>query len=120
LPTGWSQWKFWQTSSTATVNGISGGTDVDEFNGTLGDLRTFAGGTATDSGSPVGPADASTAHDAGVSSAAGLPPPGTGSPMGGVGMAASDGGASNNGGAAMGQAGNGVPAPDASAKPCGP
>lgn len=44
LPTGWSGWDFWQYSDTGTVNGISGNVDLDEFNGTLAQLQSFAGG----------------------------------------------------------------------------
>ncbi len=42
LPTGWSSWDFWQYSDTGTVNGISGNVDLDEFNGSLAQLQSFA------------------------------------------------------------------------------
>ena len=52
MPTGWSAWAFWQHSDTGTVAGISGNVDLDEYNGTLAQLQTFAGGggTAPDGG----------------------------------------------------------------------
>jgi lysozyme len=46
LPTGWSNWDFWQYSDTGTVNGISGNVDLDEFNGSLAQLQSFAGGAS--------------------------------------------------------------------------
>jgi lysozyme len=51
LPTGWSTWDFWQDADNGTVAGISGAVDTDEYNGTLAQLQTFAGGgTASDGG----------------------------------------------------------------------
>ncbi len=38
MPSGWTNWTFWQDSDNGTVNGISGGTDTDVFNGTMADL----------------------------------------------------------------------------------
>ena len=38
MPDGWSNWRFWQTSSTGAVAGIDGPVDINEFNGTLGEL----------------------------------------------------------------------------------
>src|SRR5207245_9703027 len=73
MPVGWSQWKFWQTSSTGSVSGITGAVDLDEFNGTLADLMSFggaAGGTGRAAGTPQasdaggGPSDASASGDA--------------------------------------------------------
>lgn len=68
MPSNWAHWKFWQSSSTGSVAGISGNVDVDEFNGTLADLVKFNGGGTTpadagthDGGSP----DGGVAHDAG-------------------------------------------------------
>jgi lysozyme len=54
LPTGWSNWNFWQYSQSGTVNGISGNVDMDYFNGSMDQLQAFAGSSATsqpDSGS---------------------------------------------------------------------
>jgi lysozyme len=62
MPSGWSTWKFWQNSDTGLVSGISGAVDLDEFDGTLADLTSFAaaersdaGGGPLDSGSNEGP-----------------------------------------------------------------
>ena len=48
IPDPWTQWLFWQDSSTGSVDGIPGATlDVDLFAGTLADLQGFTfGGTA--------------------------------------------------------------------------
>jgi lysozyme len=43
LPSAWSSWKLWQYSDTGSVNGIVGDVDLDEFNGDLAALKTFAG-----------------------------------------------------------------------------
>lgn len=40
----WSRWDFWQYSETGRVPGITGGVDMDLFNGTLEDLRALASG----------------------------------------------------------------------------
>ncbi len=40
----WTDWAFWQYSSTGTVPGISGNVDLDRFNGTMEDLVRLAGG----------------------------------------------------------------------------
>jgi len=39
----WTDWTFWQYSSTGTVAGISGNVDMDRFNGSEADLATFIG-----------------------------------------------------------------------------
>jgi lysozyme len=54
LPTGWTNWVFWQWNDMGTVSGISGAVDTDYFNGTAAQLTAFAGGgaTASDGGSP--------------------------------------------------------------------
>jgi uncharacterized protein (TIGR03382 family) len=39
----WTTWAFWQYTSTGTVNGISGGVDVDRWNGTMAELQGFLG-----------------------------------------------------------------------------
>ncbi|HTJ41596.1 MAG TPA: GH25 family lysozyme [Kofleriaceae bacterium] len=51
LPNAWSDWKFWQYTDAASVSGIPGGVDGDEFNGTLSDLQAWAGGGGSPSGS---------------------------------------------------------------------
>ncbi len=39
LPSGWSQWTFWQWSQSHALKGIDGKVDADKFNG---DARSFA------------------------------------------------------------------------------
>lgn len=38
LPAAWADWKFWQYSSSGSVNGIAGNVDVNRFAGTEEDL----------------------------------------------------------------------------------
>jgi GH25 family lysozyme M1 (1,4-beta-N-acetylmuramidase)/acylphosphatase len=47
MPNSWSHWKFWQDADNGSVPGISGHVDTDKFNGTLADLKAFAGGAAS-------------------------------------------------------------------------
>jgi GH25 family lysozyme M1 (1,4-beta-N-acetylmuramidase) len=43
IPTPWTRWMFWQTSSSGSVPGIPGAAlDLDVFNGSLDQLRAFA------------------------------------------------------------------------------
>jgi lysozyme len=42
-PDPWTSWTMWQYSSTGSIPGISGNVDLDEYNGTLDDLKAFAG-----------------------------------------------------------------------------
>ncbi len=42
-PDPWTTWTMWQYSSTGSVPGIVGNVDLDEYNGTLQDLKVFAG-----------------------------------------------------------------------------
>jgi lysozyme len=65
MPSGWKAWKFWQYSDTGTVNGISGGVDHDEFNGSLADLKAWANPAPPDAGAPPPVKDAGT-HDSGA------------------------------------------------------
>ena len=52
LPAGWSAWRFWQYSATGMIDGVEGAVDLDEFDGTLSELLTFAGqGSGADGGS---------------------------------------------------------------------
>jgi lysozyme len=44
-PDAWSSWLIWQYGDNGTVAGISGGVDVDRFNGTRADLEHFVGTT---------------------------------------------------------------------------
>lgn len=88
MPSGWSDWVFWQYSDNAMYNGIGGGADGDEFNGTLADLIAWADGPQPpDAGAPD-----SGSHDAGREASA--PPP------------TSDGGSTP------------APTPSASSNPC--
>ncbi|HEX2568768.1 MAG TPA: GH25 family lysozyme [Polyangia bacterium] len=41
LPPNWSNWRFWQYTSTGVVSGISGNVDLDRWNGTLADLNAY-------------------------------------------------------------------------------
>jgi lysozyme len=68
MPSAWSDWRFWQKADNGTVAGISGtaNVDLDEFNGSLAELQTFAGGGAdADAGSASG--DGGAVVDAGSS-----------------------------------------------------
>jgi GH25 family lysozyme M1 (1,4-beta-N-acetylmuramidase) len=49
IAAGWATWAFWQYSSSGRVPGIAGNVDLDAFNGSVAELRAFAGG-----GSPPG------------------------------------------------------------------
>lgn len=46
LPDGWSNWDFWQYSDMGSVSGIGATVDLDEFNGSLAQLQSFAGGAS--------------------------------------------------------------------------
>jgi lysozyme len=48
LPAGWSSWTFWQKSDVGTVQGIAGAVDLDEFDGSFGDLVGLAGASGRD------------------------------------------------------------------------
>ncbi|MDP9000035.1 MAG: hypothetical protein M3O46_07990, partial [Myxococcota bacterium] len=50
MPMGWSTWKFWQYSDMGSVVGIAVPVDLDEFDGTLSTLTSFAT-TGADAGS---------------------------------------------------------------------
>jgi GH25 family lysozyme M1 (1,4-beta-N-acetylmuramidase) len=43
VPSGWNNWVFWQFSDQGSVPGIGAAVDLDEFNGSLADLESFAG-----------------------------------------------------------------------------
>jgi lysozyme len=42
MPSGWTDWQFWQNDDSGSVAGIAGNVDTDFFNGTLADLKTHA------------------------------------------------------------------------------
>lgn len=76
----WSAWTFWQYSATGTVAGISGSAnvDLDEFDGTLDDLRAFAAGPASapDGGNSDGGSGSSSDGGVGDGGLAGARPHG--------------------------------------------
>jgi lysozyme len=43
MPPGWTNWKFWQYSGNGIVPGISGGCDVNWFQGSYSELISYAG-----------------------------------------------------------------------------
>lgn len=43
IPKGWAKWDFWQYSEQGNVNGVGGNCDVDRFNSSEDDLRTYVG-----------------------------------------------------------------------------
>lgn len=44
IPAGWSGWTFWQHSDAGRVDGISGGVDLNWFNGGRAELEAFVFG----------------------------------------------------------------------------
>lgn len=51
MPSGWSDWQFWQSSDSGSVPGIAGAADTDLFNGTLAQLQALT----VKAGAPVPP-----------------------------------------------------------------
>lgn len=97
VPTpAWSAWRFWQYSATGTVPGIagSGNVDLDEFDGTVDELRAFAAGAT--------PPDGGSADDGGMS-----PGGSDGGSDGGAAEAHEHGGCSVGGGPGAGSLGGG-------------
>lgn len=41
MPSGWTDWQFWQDADNGNVAGVSGGVDTDFFNGTLPQLQAL-------------------------------------------------------------------------------
>ncbi len=60
-PVPWSNWRFWQWTSSGQVAGISGDVDRDIFNGTLDELRALAQGSAAGDGAGISPRAPETA-----------------------------------------------------------
>ncbi len=63
LPVQWSDWAFFQTSSTGSVAGIGGNVDMNLWNGDYADLEALAGGGGADTcgdGKCVGNEDSDT------------------------------------------------------------
>jgi GH25 family lysozyme M1 (1,4-beta-N-acetylmuramidase) len=52
IAAGWATWAFWQYSSSGRVPGIYDNVDLDAFNGSLEELRAFAGGGAPPGSGP--------------------------------------------------------------------
>ena len=42
MPTGWTNWVFWQSSESGRIAGVSGNVDLDTFNGSMPDLLALA------------------------------------------------------------------------------
>jgi len=68
MPSGWTDWQFWQNDDSGSVAGIGGNVDTDFFNGTLADLKTHAIGapSGTKSAPPAafeGVSDPGAGHD---------------------------------------------------------
>lgn len=60
MPSGWTDWHFWQSSDSGSVPGISGNVDVNFFNGTLAALQTHTlkpAAPSTDAGADAGEDD---------------------------------------------------------------
>ncbi len=59
MPSGWTDWRFWQTSETGSVAGVPGVVDLDLFNGSLAELHALTiqppGAGSTAPGPAVGP-----------------------------------------------------------------
>jgi lysozyme len=47
MPDTWGTWSFWQYSESGSVPGVSGGIDLDVWNGSLSDLQALAKGPST-------------------------------------------------------------------------
>jgi lysozyme len=41
VPSTWKKWSIWQYSETGSVSGVTGGIDLDVFNGSLADLQAL-------------------------------------------------------------------------------
>lgn len=85
VPSPWSTYTFWQSSSTGSISAISGALDLDSFNGTLAQLHALGAPTPpSDAGQPVDASGDASDDDAPVGS----------EPMGGddSGMQAGDSG----------------------------
>lgn len=90
MPSGWTDWQFWQHSDSGTVAGISGGVDSDYFNGTLAQLNAL---TVAPASAPQAPRVDMTAFAGETDLAFGGNKPKDGS----EGATLGDGNAANNG-----------------------
>jgi lysozyme len=66
MPSGWSDWHFWQNSDKGKVNGVSTPVDTNFFNGTLPELQAL-----TLKGAPVSEPDDVAVFEPSISSASG-------------------------------------------------
>ncbi|MEW6734767.1 MAG: glycoside hydrolase family 25 protein [Acidobacteriota bacterium] len=41
IPSGWTQWNFWQYSNSGSINGVTGSVDLDYFNGSATNLQSL-------------------------------------------------------------------------------
>jgi lysozyme len=65
VPAGWRGWRLWQYTSSGSCPGLVGPADLNAFEGTLEELRAWAGGAspgqdAPDAGPEVDDADPGT------------------------------------------------------------
>jgi lysozyme len=67
MPSGWTDWHFWQNADNGSVPGIAGGVDTDFFNGTLTQLETLTIRPATPPSTDAG----TTEPDEGLTEPAG-------------------------------------------------
>lgn len=69
MPTGWTDWVFWQSSESGRVDGVTGNVDLDTFNGTMPALLAFARNShlrPADAGSDASNDGAVVPRDAGL------------------------------------------------------
>jgi len=89
MPQTWKHWAIWQYSESGSVPGVSGGIDLDKFNGTLAGLQALtvqgapppAAGCAGDADCGSGETCDKTQTPAACVASAPPPPPPTGCPL---------------------------------------
>lgn len=62
VPT-WSEWTIWQYSSAGAVPGVNGNVDLNEYNGTLADLKFWLAGGKEEEGKTVAERDVNKVSD---------------------------------------------------------
>lgn len=74
MPSGWKNWKFWQTSESGTVSGVNGPCDTNLFNGNVTKLKEL---TVAAPNTPDEDAGTPVSEDGGAPPGedAGAPPP---------------------------------------------
>lgn len=70
MPTGWTDWVFWQSSETGRVDGVTGNCDLDTFNGSMAALYAFVRSSHLPTAPDAGPSDGGLPFDASIT-----PPP---------------------------------------------